>query len=311
MTPRHQSGIRYVLTEVDLPVAAPAPLRVFDLAGLGVDAARFLAELTPSFARLGWDWYDVQREQVAMLTRIFPAEADRLQDFLVRYWQGETTVIEVVDLIRALDWRDRMAFDQLRSYRRRSIAAFQLTNRHTETWERQWRVIRTECHGFSQDVPDDDPRSVERVFDPTAHELVAHPEFQRLLVGVAEMTEDAESEAGRTIDAISLTFHEMGMVARPGRAPTNAPEGFHQDGSDYIVSALVVQRTNVTGGESQVTDAERHPLLTITLQPGQGIFQADAGSPLWHNVTPVRMVKPEAGDGIRNILGFDVQVHRG
>ena len=304
----HQSGIRYVLTEVDLPARAPAPLRVFDLDGLGVDRERFLADLGRSFARLGWDWYDVQREQVGLLKRAFPAEETRLQDFLVRYWQHETTVLEVVDLVRALSWQQRMAFDQIRCYRRRSIAAFTLTNLHSDTWERQWRVVRTECHGFTQDVPGDDPRAIERVFDPTAAEVVAHPEFQRLLVGVAEMTEDAEVGAGRTIDTLSLTFHEMGLVARPDAARTNAPEGRHQDGADYIVSALVVERSNVEGGTSVVTDEAGTRLLEITLQPGQGIFQADAGSPLWHDVTPVRVVRD--GQGVRNVLGFDVQVHR-
>lgn len=318
MRPAFQSGIRYLITEADLPGPAAAPIRVFDLEGLGVDREQFLSSLAPSFARLGWDSYDVQREQVALLRRRFPAQTERLAAFLPAYWRGDAGLADVADLLGSLPVLERQAFDGLRCYRRRSIAAFTLTNRHHDTWDRQWRIVRTHVHGFAMDVPADDPRAVERVFDPTANEVVSHPTFRRLLLGVAEMTEDAEEAAGRGIDTISLTFHEMGIVARPGQAPTNAPEGVHQDGSDYIVSALVVERTNVTGGTSLVLDAQGRTLLEITLQSGQGIFQADGGSPLWHNVTPVRVQPPEgpargpaeANEGVRNILGFDVEVAR-
>jgi hypothetical protein len=89
---------------------------------------------------------------------------------------------------------------------------------------------------------------------------------------------------------------------------TNAPEGIHQDGSDYIVSALVIERRGVVGGESIVLGPDkRTEYLRHTLQEGQGIFQADVGSPLWHWATPVRPAAPSSGEeAVRNILGYDV-----
>ncbi|MDO8598729.1 MAG: 2OG-Fe dioxygenase family protein, partial [bacterium] len=103
-----------------------------------------------------------------------------------------------------------------------------------------------------------------------------------------------------------------------GVTPTNAPEGIHRDGADYIVSALVMERDDVDGGMSIVYDpAKDRKLLEMTLTPGQGLFQADqlytlpAEQWLWHNVTPVTLHDTD-GDrrGSRNIFGFDVVLHR-
>jgi len=92
----------------------------------------------------------------------------------------------------------------------------------------------------------------------------------------------------------------------------NAPEGIHQDGADYIVSALVIERRNVQGGTSIIYGPDKQTIyLTVTLQPGQGIFQADQGSDLWHDVTPIVLeLNSSGGEGVRNILGFDILIDR-
>jgi hypothetical protein len=102
----------------------------------------------------------------------------------------------------------------------------------------------------------------------------------------------------------------MRTVARPGVSATNSPEGIHQDGADYIVSALVMERAGVTGGESRVYDSDKKTvLLRHTLLPGEGLFQVDAGSPLWHDVTPV--VAQGDGMGVRSLFGLDIRVQSG
>jgi len=88
------------------------------------------------------------------------------------------------------------------------------------------------------------------------------------------------------------------------------PEGIHQDGADYIISGLVMEREGIVGGESTVYGPDRStPYLRTVLQPGQGLFQADAGSPLWHGVSPIR-VDPDSDqpEGHRSIFGFDIHV---
>ena len=306
-----QSGIRYLRTEREITsetgILVRSPIRLFDLAGLGIDSDNFLRDLAPSFAELAWDPYDARRARVDLLVRCFPEQAERLEEFRAEYFRrGDEALDEIRDLLRKLTWEQRYSFDQFRSYRRRSIATFTVSNRFTATWEDQWHVEQTEIEGFAQDV--EDPRALVRVFDQTSAKVVEHIGFQRLLIAVAEMVEDAEAQFDQEPRILKLTFHQMGLVARPEEEVTNAPEGRHKDGADYIVSALVMERRNVAGGVSVVTsDDPTKVLLEHELQPGEGIFQADMNSQLWHDVTPVRLRDPEV-NGARNIFGFDVEV---
>ena len=167
-----QSGIRYVLTEEEIArargVVITHPIRVFNLEGIGVHPERFLRDLAPSFQRLSWDLYDVKREQVAFLRERFPADAPWFDRFLPSYFAQEGNVIDLIPYFRRLPTQDQIRFERIRSYRRRSIARFHLTNRATGNWDAQWHVVRTECHGFTQEVGGSDPRTIERIFDPTA-----------------------------------------------------------------------------------------------------------------------------------------------
>jgi hypothetical protein len=110
----------------------------------------------------------------------------------------------------------------------------------------------------------------------------------------------------RRIDAYA---HQVTVCARPSRSGHPAPEGLHQDGADFIMSALIVERTNVRGGVSRVYEdpGGTTPLLEIELQPGQGIFQMDAGSRLWHEVSPIEVDDPSR-EGHRMAFGLDLHV---
>ena len=104
-------------------------------------------------------------------------------------------------------------------------------------------------------------------------------------------------------------------VAQPG---DNSPEGAHEDGVDYIVSALVINRHNLKGGQSQIIEqlptGKKEIIYRRTLRPGEFVFQADTrdeliyGTDLWHHVTPFTMAKPEKGEGWRDIIGLDIMV---
>lgn len=310
-----QSSIRYLKTEVDLSkelgMPIRCPIRFFDLQGLGIDQDRFLHDLRGAFHRLAWDMYDVKREQVFFLQDHYPDKLRRLQVFLARYFRDEAGLRDVADLLAPLPDKAKREFEKIRSYRRRSIARFVITKRDTPLWKDEWHVVRTECTGFTQDVVPDDPRVIERIFDPTSVSVVQHPEFQKLLIGVAEMVEDAEEEAYCRVRRMTLTFHKMGLTAAADTPSTNAPEGIHKDGADYIVSALVIERSGVDGGVSVIYGPDKKTkLLEVTLQPGQGLFQADQHSTLWHDVTPIQLKDPTTNEGVRNIFGFDINVER-
>ena len=56
------------------------------------------------------------------------------------------------------------------------------------------------------------------------------------------MTDKFRSDATKTI---KITCQQVGIVTDPNQIVSNAPEGIHQDGCDYIVSALVLERNGI------------------------------------------------------------------
>jgi len=74
------------------------------------------------------------------------------------------------------------------------------------------------------------------------------------------------------------------------------------------LSALVIERSGVTGGVSRVRDGrDSAPMLEIELGAGEGIFQADADTQLWHEISPISL-EPGATTGHRMTLGIDLHV---
>ncbi|MGC4046235.1 MAG: 2OG-Fe dioxygenase family protein [Armatimonas sp.] len=277
-----------------------APYSVFSLSALGMDPALFLGEFTPHFHALPWDRYDVKRAQVMRLIAAFPQEEARLGRFLAAYFADKASLADVADLIARLPEHEIRLLDALQPYRQRAIAHLLLERESNGSWNGHREAVAS----FSQTpMAAGDYRALPRVFAPMAMEVTESPRFHTWLQGMAEQVRQARPEANR----LKVTCHQMRTIARPGVSATNSPEGIHQDGADYIVSAMVVEREGVTGGESRVYDSDKETvLLRHTLQPGEGLFQADAGSPLWHDVSPVAASGPS--DGVRSLFGLDIRV---
>ena len=205
-----QSGITYLKTEVDLArdlgIEITCPVRLFDLEGLGIDRESFLRDLAPCFSRLAWDMYDVKREQVSFLKALFPERESYFNDFLVAYFKDDVTLRKIEFVFREMTEAMKRKFERIRSYRRRSIARFVVTKQDTAIWHDEWHVIRTECMGFTQAVSENDPRSLSRIYDPTSASTIAHPEFQKLIIAVTEMAEDAEIDCGRQVKGMNKTI---------------------------------------------------------------------------------------------------------
>lgn len=109
----------------------------------------------------------------------------------------------------------------------------------------------------------------------------------------------------------------MSVKARKGVPGNNSPEGAHEDGADFIVSALVVNRDHILGGKSQVfeklANGKMVNIFERELQPGEFLFQADTGeekhygNDLWHYVTPF-YVEEGVSEAWRDIIGFDIVI---
>jgi hypothetical protein len=286
------------------------PLRVFDLQGLGIDKDEFISFLRPTFSLLHIDQYDPKRNRLAFLKQRFPDETRRLDKFLIEQYSEHEELDAIADLLARLAPADLHEFDRigLTNRRKRSIARFQLRrNAHSSEFASDsWDVKRVGAKEFRQDVGANDPRSLVRRFHEAPEFVTDFPPMRHLIRCLAEMVLELRPDAC----ALEMNLHQMFVFADMMSAGDNAPEGIHQDGTDFIVSALVIERVGIVGGESIVYGPNREiEYLRRTLQAGEGIFQADKGSELWHYVTPIRedpATPPYYGH--RSIIGFDIDI---
>jgi hypothetical protein len=275
------------------------PVVLFDLESLGIKSGVFLNDFHKSFSTLPWDYYDVRREQLKQLEAAL-ATHEKRELLFADYYRGTITLPELLSHLPEQSAETLAIISGLEPYRRRTTSRFAL-----EYQDSDWYIARVKNAPVVQTVPSSDYRSLSRVFPETSVEIVEHPEFSKLLSSLGNLVLQADD----TVGALQITVWQTGIIATPYRTGTNAPEGIHQDGSDYIVSALVTARDNIQGGVSRVfAEDKTTEILSVTLQPGQGIFQADSGSSLWHDVTPIRVENTREGNGTRNLFGFDIDV---
>ena len=162
---------------------------------------------------------------------------------------------------------------------------------------------------FSQNVSDS--RGEPRVFEPIEPNNAENPWLKNFLTQVSALsvlneclkTDTCVVES--TIKSLTIDVHQVRQVAYPGQESHNSPEGIHRDGADYIVSAFVMNRINIRGGESIVYDKNKKETYRTTLTEDLGIFQEDRDQ--WHHVTGIESVQDRIG--FRDILGIDITVN--
>jgi hypothetical protein len=285
-------------------------LRIFTLEGLGIDKDQFLSFLRPTFSLLHIDQYDPKRNRLAFLKKRFPDESRRLDEFLVEQYSEHADLDAIADLLARLAPADLHEFDRigLTNRRKRSIARFQLRpgGHSAEFAGDTCSVTRVGAQEFRQNVGANDSRSLVRKFHEAPEFVTDFPPMQHLVRCLANMVLELRPDAR----GLEINLHQMFVFADTMAVGDNAPEGIHQDGTDYIVSALVIERAGILGGESIVYGPDKKTeYLRRTLQPGEGIFQADKGSELWHYVTSIREDPDTPPDyGHRSIIGFDVDI---
>lgn len=106
------------------------------------------------------------------------------------------------------------------------------------------------------------------------------------------------------IKTIELAVHQVRLLSYPNIPSDNAPEGIHQDGADYIVSALIINKHNIQDADSIIYDTNKKKLYQKQLELGEFIFQEDKH--LWHDITPIKTDSDFFG--YRDILGFDLKI---
>jgi hypothetical protein len=210
---------------------------------------------------------------------------------------------------------DQLPPDHSAPGRRRAIARFRCVLPPAwpgEPWEAS--VERTPTGVFRQ------PNMPDRVFEEADPEAAESAELQRLLQSMLQVVREAHP--GNEELPAEVFFHQIRTTAtraHPFTLPDGAAErdadgmvaSIHQDGADYILSALTLRRDNVLGGESRVYLPARAPhgkrtrILQRMLQPFEGILQDDRA--LEHGVTPITAA-PGVVEASRDIIGFDIKL---
>lgn len=132
--------------------------------------------------------------------------------------------------------------------------------------------------------------------------------FTKDLIKLIESNVYRVLSSDKNIKKLRVTIHHTQIVATRDVEASNSPEGIHQDGMDYIVSAYVLERKNITGGYSLIYGPDKKtPILKTLLKAGDGIFQPDLNTDLWHSVESIR-VKNEKSNGYRSSIGLDFSI---
>lgn len=193
------------------------------------------------------------------------------------------------------------SLNKMKSYRKRLIANYEVLP--------SLEVHRTKPKNFTQESAlvshgEFDFRLFERKFKETPLEMDSI-EMISLIQWISKKIFSIDEYAKK----INVTLH-CTLIDAPSSddAHSNSPEGIHQDGMDFIVSALVIERKNIKGGVSKIyLDNKIDPLLSYEIAEGYGIFQSDKGTALWHEVTPIKAIL-STSEGYRSTLGFDMEV---
>ncbi|SOS47748.1 conserved hypothetical protein [Tenacibaculum dicentrarchi] len=288
-----------------------APIRIGSLTDLAINKADFIASFKPFFdADLMDDEYLVKNNQIAFLKSIFIEDRISLEKIHQDYFEGKLskTVLN--------PWIDKLSENQKKEFlilskitRQRNISSFTV-EKLSKKQRDNLLVKRIEAKSFKQDVSDF--RVWKRVFKQASKASVENELFKTLLKQVFLLI----SEIHPTVQKTKITSHFMRTISDIQIKGENSPEGVHEDGAKYIVSALVINRTNILGGETQIFEAisEKKELIFNTiLEEGEFAFQADTGeekefgTDLWHYVTPIQPINL-AEKGVRDIIGFDIEI---
>lgn len=286
-----------------------SPIHVSSLEHLGMDQEKFLSTYSTFFEQLPWDPYDSRRLRVEFLKEIFSEESKDIQVLFKPYYLGQIHFAMFDKWVKRLSPRQYEILLAIQPWRRRSVAQFLIM----EDGE-NLTIIREPVEQFAQEVDGDDYRSLPRIFEESPKEHVENELFYEWMRQVFHITKKVRPEA----KGVRMVAHFMSVKARPKQPGDNSPEGAHEDGADYIVSALVINLKNVIGGESQIIekldDGTKEIIFRHRLLEGEFIFQGDSkdeiihGTDLWHHVTPFALDDKTEGEGWRDIIGFDINV---
>lgn len=277
------------------------PIRLFAWKADGENQEGFLSAFEGAFENIPWDDYFFRQEQLMFLESHLPEQKKTIDTIFKDYYYFGTSKDVVEKISKRLPTVEHQAFLNIIPDRKRTISYFSL-----KADQSKWRVQEIEKNGFKQKAKAQDFRQYTRKFERTSEAITTHRHFHELLQNIGDLVKSVAPD----VSELEICFHQVSILAFPSMPGDNAPEGIHKDGADYIISALIIEKSNITGGASIVYDKDmKTPLFSTNLTPGQGLFQADLKSPYYHDVTPIHLSNEKSAKvGVRNLFGFDIHV---
>ncbi|EEX94654.1 hypothetical protein VIOR3934_20801 [Vibrio orientalis CIP 102891 = ATCC 33934] len=122
---------------------------------------------------------------------------------------------------------------------------------------------------------------IERHFEPLTSKFVTSPILEKLLLLMSDVYDAVE---GKKTDW-NIRLHPYRIVANHSEVGRPTPEGLHRDGVTYIAS-LLINKVNMVGGETTITDDRQQVLERLTLDKTLDIVMADDEKTM-HEVSPI------------------------
>lgn len=125
----------------------------------------------------------------------------------------------------------------------------------------------------------------DRHFEPLTDRFVADPLLHAILKLLGQLATALDDPP-----EWSAKVHPFRVIASNDGEGQPTPEGLHRDGVT-LVTSLLIDRRNATGGESSVLDSGGQPLLATTLAEPGALLLGDDRRTL-HGVSPIRPLDP-------------------
>ncbi|TMP34748.1 2OG-Fe dioxygenase family protein [Pseudoalteromonas rubra] len=282
------------------------PIEVINTADFGVDINTLSATLRNAYEHdYEWDNYLFRQKKIELIKQnLAPEELAKYdENFWGQYYSGIMPDSDLRAVLEKCPPSLYAELDKLKPTRKRLIAEFNITHDGND-----FVIKRVPAREFGQEdaltsTNLQDYRLVKRKFKELPDKL----DTEYLHKTIKYLANQLYTKLNGQQCNFNIIVHYTLVYCYPEESATNSPEGIHQDGMDYIVSAMVVERNNVEGGKSIIYGSDaKTEVLNTTLQPGMGILQPDRNSDLWHTVTSIR-TKNNNETGYRSTIGFDIQ----
>lgn len=136
---------------------------------------------------------------------------------------------------------------------------------------------------------------VKRFFDPLTEDFLRSKTLKEVLWVLSDIYDSVENQARDW----NIRLHPYRIYATSSESGCPTPEGLHRDGVTYVAS-LMINKCNVKGGITTVTNGERVFLEQVGLEKTFDIILADDAATM-HEVSVVKPVNSEE-EAYRDVL---------